>query len=158
MDAFWDTQLEHGCSATIRSAFLWCPAGAARFHCGHWGWAWSCACIPGNPPAPVGKALLGALAVLPCDKTSAGTCQRAPSGIIVGAVSRGSFKCHFPALITRDGKSNGMEQFCSPSTCQCCSFPPVLAPVDLLVLAGVLSISGGLPPHAWRVLGQLSFP
>lgn len=105
--ALRDTQLEHGCGATMRSAFPWCLDGTARFHCGHWGWVWSCACIPGNPPAPLGKALLAAPAVLPCDKPSAGTCQQAPNGIIAGAVSRGSFKCHFPALITRDGNSNG---------------------------------------------------
>lgn len=107
VDALRDTHLERGCGATTRSTFPWCPAGTARFHCGHWGWVWSCACIPGNPPAPLGTALLAAPAVLPCDKTSAGTCQRAPNGIVAGAVSAGSFKCHFPALITRDGNSSG---------------------------------------------------
>ncbi|NXF18121.1 ASTN2 protein, partial [Rhodinocichla rosea] len=107
VEALRDTQLERGCRATVRSAFPWCPAGTARFHCAHWGRLWSCACIPGNPPAPMGKALLAALAELPCDKASAGTCQRAPNALVTGAVSRGSFKCHFPALITRDGKSSG---------------------------------------------------
>lgn len=117
--ALRDGQLGHGCSATMRSALPWCPAATARFHCGHWGGVWSCACIPGNPPAPMGKALLAALAVLPCDKTSAGTCQQAPNSIITGAVSTGSFKCHFPALITRGGNSNGDGAVVLP-------FPPVL--------------------------------